>query len=152
MRCLTHCGCLVAFIHTDLRRSAIGLGIATTVFVVWVIVFQTSWKSWGQAGEDLLVVPPNRTSSCRPTQSAPVCRLTLGICAQATGSDSRAPAVVRAVALQSSPANAFALLESTTCTRWSWRWITRRCIVAFVSVCVHTHTFTRIPSSHTNKR
>lgn len=46
-------------LRTYLLRSLVCFVMVTAAFVAWVVVFQTSYKEWGQTGEDLLVVKPN---------------------------------------------------------------------------------------------
>lgn len=55
----------------DLRKSLAGLCIVTVLFVVWVVVFQTSWEEWGSTGTDLLVVQP--ISASRACAGAGLC-------------------------------------------------------------------------------
>jgi hypothetical protein len=42
--------------HTDLHKSLLGFSVSTVLLAIWIIVFQTSWRSWGAIGEQLLVV------------------------------------------------------------------------------------------------
>eukprot|EP00743_Colponemidia_sp_Colp-15_P010580 GILK01011670.1.p1 GENE.GILK01011670.1~~GILK01011670.1.p1 ORF type:complete len:132 (+),score=11.52 GILK01011670.1:30-425(+) len=35
--------------------------LSVVIFAIWVTVFQTSWRNWGQTGFDLLVLPPNHS-------------------------------------------------------------------------------------------
>ncbi len=57
-----HSSCFPSFSSSrpaDLRRSAIGAAIMTVVFVAWVTVFQTTWRSWGNVGSQLLIWTPD---------------------------------------------------------------------------------------------
>ena len=49
---------------TDLHKSLVGFVVVTVLFMVWVVIFQESWQSWGDTGRDMLVVPPVSTFSC----------------------------------------------------------------------------------------
>jgi hypothetical protein len=45
-------------------RSLIGFIISTILLIVWIVIFQTSWRDWGSNGEALLVfnLPPQQNS------------------------------------------------------------------------------------------
>ena len=49
---LTGCCC------TDARMSLGGFVLATIPLVVWVIMYQTHWKSWGADGDNLALIIP----------------------------------------------------------------------------------------------
>mmetsp|Transcript_4534 Transcript_4534/g.8655 ORF Transcript_4534/g.8655 Transcript_4534/m.8655 type:complete len:100 (-) Transcript_4534:8-307(-) len=53
--------------HPALRRyvnlAAAGGFIMTIGLVVWVIIFQTSWKDWGRTATDMMVVVPDEDLS-----------------------------------------------------------------------------------------
>ena len=40
----------------DLHRSAIGAAIMTSLFIIWVALYQTQWTHWGSVGTDIMVV------------------------------------------------------------------------------------------------
>jgi hypothetical protein len=54
---------LCASLPADVLHSLVGFFVSTLVLVVWILVFQLSWRSWGIAGEALLVVPYNDPSA-----------------------------------------------------------------------------------------
>lgn len=43
----------------DLRYAALGFVVYTALFLVWIIIFQTQWQSWGALGINGLVWQPS---------------------------------------------------------------------------------------------
>jgi len=47
----------------DIKKSLIGFSVSSLALMAWMIVFQLYWRSWGDIGQALLVVPVNDPSN-----------------------------------------------------------------------------------------